>query len=204
MLVFGHAGITLGSAIVLNAVINRESLQKESLTSIAQINRYLTDRLKSLAQQIDLRVLLIGSILPDIIDKPLGRIIFRNSISNGRIYCHTTLFLLLISIIGIYLYVKFRNNHFLILSFGTFTHLIFDQMWLASHTLFWPLYGWNFPQGESNITIFIKDILIGLITSPGTYIPEIIGAIVMLVFTCKLIKLKTFNNFIKKGYIYNP
>ena len=202
MLLLGHTGITLGGAVILNAVLSRKRFQKESLPPTSLINERLEARLKSLAQHIDIRVLLIGSLLPDIIDKPLGYIIFRDTLSNGRIFCHTALFLLLIAIAGTYLYKRLKRNWLLVLSFGTLTHLIFDQMWLASHTLLWPLYGWSFPRVDSNILLFIKNMLIELISSPGTYISEIIGAIVLLIFTWQLIRLKSLNSFISRGNIH--
>ncbi len=201
MLLLGHTGIILGSAIVVDAVLNRKQFQKESLPLTHPVKEHLDTRLKSLARHIDIRVLLIGSLLPDIIDKPLGQVIFHNTISSGRIFCHTVLFLLLIIIPGTYLYIKCKRNLLLVLSFGTFTHLIFDKMWLAPDTLFWPLYGWSFPRGDSNIVLFFKNMLIELISSPGTYISEITGAIVLLVFTWRLIKLKSLNNFIRKGCV---
>jgi len=201
MLVLGHAGITLGSAIILNSFLHRKRYREESPSKRSATNGFLDKSLKSLAQRIDIRVLLIGSVLPDIIDKPLGRIIFQDTISNGRIFSHTALFLLLITITGTYLYTRLNRNMLLVLSFGIFTHLIFDQMWLAPHTLFWPLYGWNFPQGNPDIILFIKSMLVELISSPGVYLPEIIGATVLLIFTWQLIKLKSVNNFIGKGCI---
>ena len=201
MLLLGHIGITLGSAIVVDAVLNRNQLRKEPLSPTTFVNKNMEARLKSLAQHIDIRVLLIGSLLPDIIDKPLGQIIFHNTISSGRIFCHTVLLLLLIIIPGIYMYIKCKRNLLLVLSFGTFTHLIFDKMWLAPHTLFWPLYGWSFPRGDSNILIFFKGMLMELLSSPSTYLSEIIGAIVVLIFTWRLVKLRSLNRFIRKGCV---
>ena len=201
MLLLGHTGITLGSAVILDTLFNRKRFHEETLSSTTSITNRLEARLISIAQHIDIRVLLIGALLPDIIDKPLGYIIFRDTLSNGRIICHTALFLFIILIAGTYLYIKFKRSFLLVLSFGTFTHLIFDQMWLNPHTLLWPLYGWNFPHGESNITLFFKNVLIGLISTPSTYIPEIIGAIVLLIFTWQLIRLKSLSSFIIKGSI---
>ena len=105
------------------------------------VKEHLDTRLKSLGQHIDIRILLIGSLLPDIIDKPLGYLIFPETLANGRIFCHTFLFLFLVIAIGLYFHRKVKSNWLLVLSFGTFTHLVFDQIWLAPHTLFWPLYG---------------------------------------------------------------
>ena len=198
MLLLGHTGITLGSAVVLNSAFYRKGFRKESIHSSTTITDQLSTKFNSLAQHLDIRILLIGSLLPDIIDKPLGYIILRSTLSNGRIFCHTALFLIVITIAGICLYKRLKRNWLLVLSFGTFTHLIFDQMWLCPHTLFWPLYGWSFPRADSSTLLFIKNVLIELFSSPVTYIPEIIGDIVLLIFTWLLIRLKSLNSFISR------
>ena len=41
---------------------------------------------------MDLRVLAFGAVLPDLIDKPIGSILFTDYYGTGRIYAHTLLF----------------------------------------------------------------------------------------------------------------
>lgn len=77
MLLFGHLGITLGAFIGL---------------------RRLIPRLKSV---IDLKYLAIGALLPDLIDKPIGKVIFASTFANGRIIGHTLLFSCLLVFTGI-------------------------------------------------------------------------------------------------------
>jgi len=36
----------------------------------------------------------LGAILPDLIDKPIGRILLGESVANGRLFGHTLLFVL--------------------------------------------------------------------------------------------------------------
>jgi inner membrane protein len=199
MLILGHTGITLGCAAVLDTVLNKRMPSRESSSFIKWYPG--ESGFKLLAKHIDIRILLIGSLLPDIIDKPLGYIILQKSVSNGRVFCHSMLFLILIVLAGIYLYRKRRGKWLLVLSFGVFTHLIFDQMWLIPHIIFWPLYGWSFPQGNRNILLWIEDMLLGLITNPDTYISEIIGALVLLIFIWQLIKSKSLASFIIRGSI---
>lgn len=206
MLILGHTGITLGCAAMLDTVLNKKKPSREfSAAAAALTKRYSEESgFRLLAWHIDIRVLLIGSLLPDIIDKPLGYIILQKTISNGRVFCHSMLFLILIVLAGICIYQKRKKNWLLVLSFGIFTHLIFDQMWLAPHILLWPLYGWSFPQGNSDILLWIECMLIGLITSPGTYIPEIIGALMLLFFIWQLMKSKSLASFIIRGSIQEP
>jgi inner membrane protein len=84
-----------------------------------------------------------------------------------------------------------------VLSFGTFTHLVLDQMWLSPRTLFWPLYGYTFERLE--FTGFIKQILGILLADPAIYVPEIIGGVVLVVFGWVLVANRKLRAFITTG-----
>jgi LexA-binding, inner membrane-associated putative hydrolase len=79
MLLFGHIGVTLGIFFVFS---------------------YFAPRLKTI---IDPRYLAVGALLPDLIDKPLGMIVFSSSISNGRMISHTFVFSFTLFFVGVYL-----------------------------------------------------------------------------------------------------
>jgi len=190
--------------MILDAALNKKhSKQTSSSSTLADIS-YRLSRFSSLARYIDIRILLVGSLLPDIIDKPLGRIFFRGVFANGRIICHTLFFLIILSLAGIHLYRRRRKNWLLVLSFGTFTHLIFDQMWLSPHTLFWPLYGWSFPKhADVRFICWLGGIFTSLWTQPNgyAYITETIGGVVLAFFLWHIMKEKTLLNFIVKGKV---
>ena len=85
MLVFGHLGITLGAAVLLDGALSRSL---PSCDVPANPGGRETRPVKpSLLSRIDLRLLLIGSLLPDIVDKPIGTVLFRSTFENGRIFC---------------------------------------------------------------------------------------------------------------------
>jgi len=152
-----------------------------------------------LSSRIDIRLLLIGSLLPDIIDKPVGHFFFRETFSSGRIFCHTLLFLILVAVSGIYLYRRYSKTWLLTLSFGTFTHLIFDQMWFSPRTLFWPLLGLSFER--SDISNWIPNIFHALLTDPAVYLPELAGAVILIWFTWLLFRRREIFSFIKHGQV---
>jgi hypothetical protein len=79
MFLFGHIGVTLGVFFGLSIFL---------------------PRLKAI---INPKYLAVGALLPDLIDKPIGRVIFASTIANGRIIGHTLLFSLLIFLIGLHL-----------------------------------------------------------------------------------------------------
>jgi membrane-bound metal-dependent hydrolase YbcI (DUF457 family) len=206
MLLLAHTGLTLGAAVLLNSVItgatNRrpgEAVQSSVEVSQArhQPSRRVTSWFVSLGERIDIRLLLIGSLLPDIIDKLLGLWLLRDVISNGRIFSHTLLFLIVITIGGLYLYLSRHRSWLMVLSFGIFTHLLLDQMWLSPRTLFWPLYGYTFERLE--FTGFIQQILGILLADPAIYVPEIIGGVVLVVFGWVLVANRKLRVFITRG-----
>jgi hypothetical protein len=122
--------------------------------------------------KFDVRWLALGIMLPDIIDKTIGLLIFRQYIDNGRIYAHSLLFSFAILFIALY----FRDRWTISVSFGTWTHLAFDRMWEVPETLFWPAFRWDFPQIGFDPSKWIEMLL----TNPYIYISEIIGAGIML------------------------
>lgn len=120
MLLFGHIGITLGIFFGL---------------------LYLIPQLQTI---IDPTYLVIGSLLPDLIDKPLGIIIYSSTIANGRTIAHTLLFSFTLFLTGLYLYDKRGDTKILTLASCSIFHLMEDQMWASPRTLFWPFLGWRF------------------------------------------------------------
>lgn len=120
MLLFGHMGVTMGVFFGL---------------------AFFIPQLKVF---IDPAYLLIGSLLPDLIDKPLGTVIFPSSIANGRMITHTLLFSVTLFLTGLYLYTKIGDIKVLTLASGSIFHLMEDRMWKSPRTLFWPLIGWRF------------------------------------------------------------
>jgi hypothetical protein len=175
MLLFGHIGITLGIFFVFS---------------------YIVPRLKTI---IDRRYLVIGSLLPDLIDKPLGMIVFASTVSNGRMISHTLLFSFTLFLIGLYFYNKRSNIVIVTLASGSLFHLMEDQMWNTPNTLFWPLLGWSFPKeniadGIAFLLMLLKESFM-LNFSQGfilehSFIPEIIGMMVIVIFTLNWLKNK--------------
>jgi membrane-bound metal-dependent hydrolase YbcI (DUF457 family) len=139
-----------------------------------------------LADRIDIRLLLIGSLLPDIIDKPVGMLFFRDTFSNGQIFSHTLLFFAVITLGGLCLYRRRDKTWLLVLSFGTFTHLILDAMWRKPRTLLWPLYGFSFE--KIDLTNWLPEKWHIWLTEPTILISEFVGAVVVISFLWLLVR----------------
>ena len=187
MLIFAHTGITLGAAAIVAGAVKNHSIPLRNQTSwFVTLSGYL-----------DIRLLLIGSLLPDIIDKPLGLLFLRDSLSSGRIYAHTLLFFFLIAAAGLLLYKLRHRTWMLVLAAGTFTHLVLDEMWTTPKTLFWPLLGLEFDRIKA--AAWLSNILEVLRTYPEVYIPEILGFTILTWFGLLLIFRKQVQDFLKQG-----
>jgi membrane-bound metal-dependent hydrolase YbcI (DUF457 family) len=179
MLLLGHAGIALGVVRALDSPLGARVLKPSA----------------RLYGRIDYRLVLVGSLLPDIIDKPT---------TSSRAFAHTLLFTLIIALIGLYMYKRWGRSGMLILSFGSLLHLLLDEMWASPTTLFWPIYGWHlwgFAPGD--LMELILRIIRGLSTNPQAHVlvGEIVGAIVIAGFILELFWRKKTSAFIKTGAI---
>jgi hypothetical protein len=161
MLLFGHLGVTLGIFFGLGIFI------------------------PTLRAIIDPRYLAIGAILPDLIDKPMGEVIFASTFSSGRIVGHSLLFSLLLFLAGLYVYEGRRDIRVLSLASGSFLHLFEDQMASDPQTFLWPLFGWSFPR-DSRDYVGVGHILDMFEASfhfefLQNHIPEILGAVIGII-----------------------
>ncbi len=175
---FAHMGITLASARGLERVIISQGANR-------------------ISDLIDYRLVILGSMLPDIIDKPLGGIILKETLGNGRIYCHTLLFLLVFSGLGLFLWYAYRKSWLLVLAVGIFFHHVLDFMWLLPQTFLWPMYGWGFAKGDPDGWFW--QWIETLLTKPHVFIPELIGVVILTLFVFELVHHKKLREFINTG-----
>jgi inner membrane protein len=208
MFLFGHIGITLGATVLITGLITNSgnSISRHKVTSQHESKNYeprpirkksypILNWIESLGKFMDIRLLIVGSILPDIIDKPIGMFLF----GNGRVFTHSLLATFVLLIIGGYLYINHKQTGVLAIAIGMFTHLILDQMWLTFDILFWPSLGWSFPIGVR--TNYLPSWVSTLFNNPEVYISEVIGLVVILGFIWVLIREHKFILFIRKGLL---
>ena len=124
----------------------------------------------------DLAFLVLGSMLPDIIDKPLGLIAF-GSPNMGRTFAHTLLFLLLIAALSFYS----RDMRLNSLSWGVLAHLTLDSMWNSPVILLWPILG-SFPEAVHLDTLSYLEAIFSGLRDPGILIPELLGLSYLIYF----------------------
>jgi len=170
MFIFGHIGITLGVFYSLNRLFPEKNIL------------------------VNLKWIAFGALLPDFIDKPLGRIILAETIGSGRIFAHTLLFGVLLGLVAAYAFYQKGWKIPLIVAGASFCHLLEDQMWNSPEVLFWPLLGWKFPKDtiSGGFIEYFMTILNNSYNpaSSGVFIPEIIGMGIILLFAVSRIRSK--------------
>ncbi len=149
--------------------------------------------------KIDYRVVFVGSILPDLIDKPIGRFLFAETFHTGRVFAHTLLFIFLLLGIGYYRWHRYQKSGWLVLTGSCLFHDIFDAMWMIPETFYWPLYGMKFYASTEGS--WLQADLTSLMTDPASYVPEITGFIIILYFIRKLIVHHRAKAFLKNGVL---
>ena len=162
MSILGHLGITLIVFILLLKYLNKN------------IGIY------------DIRLLAIGALLPDLIDKPL----YILKLSPGRGYSHTLVFLLIVC------YASWRFK-LLELAFGTIMHFVLDLMFLERKIFLWPIDGFKMQYAIRTASYYWDKIFtVGFIL-----VAEFIGLICLLyVFVhYRLYKCHNLKELLSKG-----
>lgn len=119
----------------------------------------------------------IGSILPDIVDKLLGRIIFGSSLDNGRIFFHSLIVVLMFVLMGMIVWNYYRSFSFLGVGFGMFLHQLADTMWMSPVSWYYPVLG---PFPPDVIPDYFQRAILTELTSVTEWI--FFAAIVMVTF----------------------
>ena len=98
--------------------------------------------------KVDVRFLLLGAVLPDLIDLPIGTIFWPDSFSTGELWSHSLLFTT-IYMSGVLILTRRgrRRRAFMALGIGWLFHLFLDGMWTDPEVFLWPFFGWDIPIG---------------------------------------------------------
>ena len=121
MILFGHIGMTLAATRLADkTIINRKTI--------------------AIIRDIDYRFVILGSLLPDILDKSILLFLSGEKFKTGRLFAHSLLFSLLIFILGIAVWYGYKKSWVFILAACCFIHQMLDEMWKQSNIFFWPFY----------------------------------------------------------------
>ena len=155
-------------------------------------------------RSIDYRVVLLGSILPDLIDKPIGRIFFEERFQNGRIFAHTLFFSIAV-LLGVQVLLRGGTaRRWFILPIASLIHLALDGMWSEPVTLFWPLFTTEFPQLPSES--YWWEVLMRPLTRPVELLKETTGLALLayIGFAYRLHERSRMREFLRTGSLRLP
>lgn len=149
MVFFGHVGLTAAAA------------------------RFIERRT---AAVVDYRVVMLGSMFPDMVDKPA--FLLFSGVPSGRFFAHTLLAALLLLGVGVYRHMRGGGTGALAFGGAVLIHDLLDSMWVYPRTFFWPLLGFGFePTKDADWLAGVTD---NFFNDPAVYVPEAVGAWIAL------------------------
>lgn len=124
-------------------------------------------------ERMDLRLLMLGAVLPDLIDTPVGLLWFGH-LQTVRLAAHGLLPAGGLMIAVLLMTRRGRpRKRWMPLAIGVLLHLFLDAMWASPATLWWPLLGWTFTVGTATtVGAYLGDLL----TDPVMWLLEAVGA----------------------------
>ncbi|MEO7803493.1 MAG: metal-dependent hydrolase [Actinomycetota bacterium] len=150
-------------------------------------------------RRIDYRVVMLGAILPDLVDKPLGRLFFEDTFHRSRLFGHTILFATVL-LLGFQFVLRGDvARRWFILPIAAAIHLALDGMWNDPVTLFWPFFGTTFPP------VFVDNYWLEVLQRPLTHplelVKEVLGAAILIYlgFAYGLFDRLAFRRFLSSG-----
>jgi inner membrane protein len=106
MMIFGHLGIAMGIVKVCDYTISR--ISKKDL-------------------QLNYKVVAIGALLPDLIDKPIVEFIYGLKNHDSHIFAHAPAFSVMFLVLGLILLLIRKNSAVLMLGIATLLHQLLDK-----------------------------------------------------------------------------
>jgi hypothetical protein len=145
---------------------------------------------------MDLRLLIFGALLPDIIDKPLSFWLLPEAVSHStRSVGHSLLFNAVLLAAALAVLGLAGRAGPVALALGSIGHLLFDKMWEIPAILLWPFLGWRFPMGTTTLEEWVLFHIAGALASPE----ELVGALVLVWFALQLYRRRALLRFLRTG-----
>jgi inner membrane protein len=170
------------------------------------------------SMDIDYRLVLLGSILPDIIDKCTLFFLSGEKFRSGRIFSHSLLFILLLFVLGAVVWYAYKKSWALVLAFCSVIHQVLDGMWKHLDIFLWPFFNPQVAEVHKSVNASVNALTpsapkapVGgqieftwhtakeLLFNPYIGIPEVIGALIILCFLIILVRRKQVGRFLRTG-----
>ncbi|MET0832106.1 MAG: metal-dependent hydrolase [Acidimicrobiia bacterium] len=153
--------------------------------------------------RMDLRFLVLGALLADVVDTPVGLALF-DRFHTVRLVTHT---LLVSAVVMVAVVMRTRRGRprkrWMLIAIGMLLHLILDAMWQDQETLWWPFLGVGFtPSGAASA----RDYVVSVLTDPRVWLMEAIGLayLVVLAGRARLLDPVVRSRFLATGTVDVP
>ncbi|MGD2102420.1 MAG: metal-dependent hydrolase [Acidimicrobiia bacterium] len=128
--------------------------------------------------KVDVRFLLLGAILPDMIDLPVGTILLSDRYSTGELWAHSLVAPTVYMVIVLIVTTRGRvRRAWMALGVGWLFHLVLDGMWLDSDVFLWPFFGWEIPAGQAPFWALAWE---RALSDPWRWVEEAVGLTYLL------------------------
>lgn len=120
---------------------------------------------------------MLGALLPDLVDKPLGILVLGGALGSGRLFLHTLLFLLVLLLAGAIAFRRYRRPALLAVGIGVASHQFLDFMWTQPQAWLFPLLGRSPPVATGGwfLRMFIAEL-----TNPLEWVSAAVLLILLL------------------------
>ena len=150
-------------------------------------------------RRIDYRFILLGAVLPDLVDGVLGLFLFDGPA--GRWAAHSILAVVVVSVAIIVGLKGERRLSVFGIGVGWLIHLVADGMWEAPETFFWPAFGNRF--STSPAEPYSWDVLLDPLSHLSTWGAELAGLAILAWFwvAFEMGRDNRFRLFLSDGYL---
>ncbi|HET7482849.1 MAG TPA: metal-dependent hydrolase [Actinomycetota bacterium] len=153
-------------------------------------------------QRIDYRFILIGAVLPDVIDGILGLFVFDDGGGGpGRWIAHSLMADVAVTVAIILLLSGAARQRWFGIGVGWLLHLVCDGMWDAPKTFFWPIAGTDFSPAPKEP--YTWDLFVHPLAHWTTWAAELVGLALLAWFwvAFSLGRDGRFKTFLGDGYL---
>lgn len=151
--------------------------------------------------KVDVRFLFLGVLIPDLIDLPIGTLLFADRYSTGQLWAHS------LTVASVYMAVVLlltrrgrRRRAFMAVGVAWLFHLLLDGMWANPEVFFWPFFGFGFAAGPAPFWPLAWE---RALADPWRWVLEMVGILylVWVWFAVGLNKPERLNGLLKTGRI---
>ena len=150
--------------------------------------------------KVDYRVVAFASMLPDLVDKPLGRLLFRDELMSGRVFGHTLLFHVVL-FCGVMLLNRPLRTRFVVVPFASLLHVFQDGVMWNLGAFLWPFYGTSFERHYRPGTWQFNPL-----QNPDLLREEIVGLVLLVGFFAAngMLNARGIRRFLRTGNVTAP